>query len=63
MTPVLQLFKMESTSDRCYKQCTEIRYLVAVKETVGNIHKWLSNVYGNAAVHSSNISHWAKMEK
>jgi hypothetical protein len=34
-----------------------------MKETVGNIHKWLSNVYGNAAVYSSNISHWAKMEK
>jgi len=42
-----------------------IEFLFAVKETVGNIRKRLSNVYGNAAVHRSNVGHWAKrgMEK
>jgi hypothetical protein len=42
-----------------------IEFLFAVKETVGNIHKWLSNVSGNAAVHRSHVGHWAKrgMEK
>jgi len=44
MTPVLQLFKMESTSNSHYKQHAVIEFLVTVKETVGNIHKRLSNV-------------------
>jgi hypothetical protein len=39
-----------------------IEFLFAVKETVGNIHKRLSNVYGNVAVHRSNVGHWAKRE-
>jgi hypothetical protein len=34
-----------------------IQFLAAEKDTVGNIHKWLANVYGNAAVYRS---HWAK---
>ena len=37
VTPLLQLFKMESTSDSCYKQHAVIEFLVAVIETVGNI--------------------------
>jgi hypothetical protein len=36
-----------------------IQFLVAMKETVGSIHKWLSNVDGNAAVDSI-IGLWAK---
>jgi len=39
MTSLLQLFKMESTCDSCYKQRAVIEFLVAMKETVGNIHK------------------------
>jgi hypothetical protein len=35
-------------------------FLVAVKEMMGNIHKWLSIIYGIAAVISSTIGHWAK---
>ena len=37
-----------------------IQFLVAMKETVGSIHKWLSNVDGNAAVDRSIIGLWAK---
>jgi hypothetical protein len=51
--PLLQLFTMESTSDSHYKQCALIEFPVAVTEKVGNIHKWLGKVYGNAAVNRS----------
>jgi hypothetical protein len=37
MTPLLQLFKMESTHDSCYEQHAVTEFLAAVKETVGNI--------------------------
>jgi hypothetical protein len=37
-----------------------IEFLVAVKDTVGNIHKWFSNVYGNVAVDRSTVGRWAK---
>jgi len=37
MTPLLQLFKMESISDSCYKQHAVIEFLIAVKEAVENI--------------------------
>jgi len=59
MTPLIQLFKMEPTSD-CYKQRAVIEFLVAVKEMVQNIHKQLSNAYGNVAVDSSTVGYWAK---
>jgi len=59
MTPLLQLFKTESISDSCYK-CAVIEFHVAVKETVQNIHKRLSNAYGNAAVDRSTVCCWAK---
>jgi hypothetical protein len=39
MSPLLQLFKMESTSDSRYKQRAVTQFLVAVQEAVGNIHK------------------------
>lgn len=50
MTRLLQLFEMESTGDSRYKQRVVIESPVPVKETVGNIHKRLSCVYGNVAV-------------
>jgi hypothetical protein len=37
-----------------------IEFLVAVKETVQNIHKRLSNAYGNAAVDRSTVGCKAK---
>jgi hypothetical protein len=37
-----------------------IEFLVAVKETVWNIHKWGSNVDGNVAVDGSTVGRWAK---
>jgi hypothetical protein len=37
-----------------------IEVLVAVKEMMQNIHKRLSNAYGNAAVDGSNVGCWAK---
>jgi hypothetical protein len=42
------------------KQRTVIEFLVAVKETVGNIHKRLSNVDGNVAVDGCTVGRWAK---
>jgi hypothetical protein len=60
MTPVLQLFKMESTSNSHYRQHAVIEFLVTVKETVGNIHKWLSSVYGSAAFDRDTVGCWTK---
>ena len=60
MTSLLQLFKMNSTCDSCYKQRAVIEFLVAVKETVGNIHKRLSSVDGNVAVDGCTVGRWAK---
>jgi hypothetical protein len=60
MIPVLQLFKIESTSGSYYKQRAVIEFLVTVKETVGNTHKQLSNVYGNAAFNRSTVGCWTK---
>jgi hypothetical protein len=60
MTPVLQLFKMESASNSHYKQHAVIEFLVTMKETVGKIHKRLSNVYGDAAFDRSTVGHWTK---
>jgi len=37
-----------------------VEFLVAVKETVGNIHKRLSDVDGNVAVDVSTAGRWAK---
>jgi hypothetical protein len=37
-----------------------IQFLVAMKETVGNLHKRLNNVYRNAAFDSNTVGRWAK---
>jgi hypothetical protein len=60
MSPLLQLFKMESTSDSRYKQRAVIQFLVAVQEMVENIHKRPSSVCGNSAVGRSTVDRWAE---
>jgi hypothetical protein len=60
MIPLLQLFTMKSTSDGHYKQCAVTEFPVAVTKEVANIHNWLCNVYGNAAVDRSNVHRWVK---
>jgi histone-lysine N-methyltransferase SETMAR len=42
------------------KQRAVIEFLVLEKETVGNIHKRLQNVYGNSAVDRSTVGRWVK---
>jgi hypothetical protein len=41
------------------KQQAVIEFLVADKESVTNIHKWLKNVYGVNAFDKSTVSCWA----
>jgi hypothetical protein len=60
MSPLLQLFKMESTSDSRYKQRAVTQFLVAMEEMVGNIHKRPSNVCGTFAVGRSTVDRWAE---
>ena len=63
MTPLLLLFKMEPTCDSLYKQRAVIEVLVEMKETVGDIRKRLSSVYGNVTVDRSTVHRWAKRMK
>ena len=49
---------MGSVSDTHYKQRAVIEFLVAEKESVGNIHKWFCFVYGSCAVDRSTIGCW-----
>jgi hypothetical protein len=49
---------MASVSDTCYKQQAVLEFLVAEKESVGNIHNWLCVVYGSCAVDRSTIGRW-----
>jgi len=51
---------MAAPMNLCTKQRAVIEFLVSEKETVGNIHKRLQNVYGNCAVDRSTVSRWAK---
>jgi hypothetical protein len=61
MSPLLQPLKLRSTGDGRYDQRAVIKnFFASVKEMVGNIHKWLRNVYGIAAVNSSIVGQWAK---
>jgi [histone H3]-lysine36 N-dimethyltransferase SETMAR len=46
--------------DMRMKQRAVIEFLVLEKNTVGNIHKRLQNVYGNCAVDRSTVSRWVK---
>jgi len=51
---------MASVSDTRYKQRAVIEFLVAEKESVGNIHKRLCVVYGSCAVDWSTVVRWVQ---
>lgn len=59
MAPSQHVFKMAATLDVRQKQRAVIEFLCCENETVGNIHKRLKKVYGNAAVDRSTVSRWA----
>jgi len=52
---------MESTHHSLYRQLAVVEFLVAEKETVRNIRKWLGSVCGHAAVDRNIVGRWAKM--
>jgi hypothetical protein len=54
---------MASVSDTRDKQRAVIEFLVAEKESVGNIRKQLCAVYGNWAVDRSIVGFWVKRVK
>ena len=54
---------MAPVSDTCYKQRAVIEFLVAEKESVGNIHKRLCAVYGSCAVDRSTVGRWVRRVK
>ena len=54
---------MASVSDTHYKQRAVIEFLVAEKESVGNIQKWLCAVYGSCAVNRSTTGRWVRRVK
>jgi hypothetical protein len=47
-------------SDTRYKQRDVIEFLVAGKESVGNIHKRLCAVHGSCAVDRSTVGRWVQ---
>jgi hypothetical protein len=51
---------MKSVNDLRYKQRATIKFLVAKKESVGNIDKLLCSVYGSATADRSSSGRWAK---
>jgi DNA-binding MarR family transcriptional regulator len=51
---------MESVSNMYSKQRAVIEFLLAENESITNIHRLLTNIYGDMAVDKSTISHWAK---
>jgi hypothetical protein len=54
---------MVSVSDIRYKQQAVIEFLVAEKEGMGNIHKWLCAVYGSCAVDRYTVGCWVQRVK
>jgi hypothetical protein len=54
---------MASVSDKRHKQQAVIEFLVAEKESVGNIHKGLCAVYGSCAVDRSTVGRWVQIVK
>jgi len=54
---------MAFVSDTHYKQQAVIEFLVAEKESVGNIHKQLCAVYGSCAVNRSTVGRWFQRVK
>jgi hypothetical protein len=53
---------MKAVNDVCYKRHAVIEFLIAEKESVGNIYKHLCNAYGSAMVDRSTISHSEKSD-
>jgi hypothetical protein len=51
---------MESVSDVRFKQRAVIEFLLAENESITNIHRRLTNVYGDMTVDKSTVSRWAK---
>jgi hypothetical protein len=51
---------MESLSDVHSKQRAVIEFLLAENESITDIHRHLTNVYGDMAVDKSTVSRWAK---
>jgi hypothetical protein len=51
---------MESVSNMRSKQKAVTEFLLAENESITNIHRRLTNVYGDMAVDKSTVSHWAK---
>ena len=58
-----QSVKMASVCDTHYKQRDVIEFLVAEKESVGNIHKRQRAVYGRCAVDRSTAGRWVQRVK
>jgi hypothetical protein len=54
---------MASRSDTRYKQRALIEFLVAEKESVGNIHTTLGAVYGSFAVYRNTVGRWVQRVK
>ena len=54
---------MASVYDTHYKQRAVIEFLVAEKESMGNIHKRLCAVYGSCAVNRSTVVRWVQRVK
>jgi len=50
-------------SDTRYKQRAVIEFVVAEKESVGNIHKRLCTVCGSCAVNRSTVGRWVQRVK
>jgi hypothetical protein len=51
---------MESVSNVRSKQRAVIEFLLAENESITNIHRRLTNVYGDMAVDNSTVSRWEK---
>jgi hypothetical protein len=58
--PLQQHFKFETVYDEHYKQRTVIEFLVPEKESVGNTHKQLHNLYESATVDRNTTGCWAR---
>jgi hypothetical protein len=54
------VFKIASDSKAHHKRRAVIKFLTAEEETVGNINKYLKNVYGDCTVDRSTAGHRAK---
>jgi hypothetical protein len=56
---VHRVVKMAWYGDVLFEQWAVTEFLVAEKESLTNIHRWLKTVYGVNAVNKGNVGHWA----